>query len=64
MFTHGSHLFVGSLEAVVDDVALLIADVGRVADGADHLHRLQDVRIHLGDRSVHFAREPVHQNLP
>ncbi len=58
MFTDSSDLFVGSLEAVVDDVALLVADVGRVADGADHLHRLQDVRIHLGDGSVHLAREP------
>ncbi len=55
MFTHGSDLFVRSLEAVVDDVALLVADVGRVTDGADHLHGLQNVRIHLGDGSVHFA---------
>ena len=47
------------LQVVLHHVPLLVADVGRVADCADHLHGLQDGRVHGGDWPVDLTAEPA-----
>ena len=47
------------LEVVLHHVPLLVADVGRVADGADHLHGLEDGGVDRGHGPVNLPAEPA-----
>jgi len=58
MQPHVPHLLHGALEIVLDDIPFLVANVGRVADGPHHLHRLEYISIHLWYRPVHFSCKP------
>jgi hypothetical protein len=54
-----SNLFAGAFEIVFDDVPLLVANVGRIANCADNLHCFQNIWVHLWHWPVHFSRKPA-----